>query len=147
MNLLKISSFLCFALLAVSSGKASTVPGTQALRIGGDVDAQGCRPATGYAWHAELAQCVRPWLTSVITLEVAPKRSTCKGLVAMQCLLVREIEPKQAKAKSRWEPVSNIAGFTHRPGKRVLLRVRKDKPENPPADAFDFNYTLLKVLP
>jgi hypothetical protein len=62
----------------------------------------------------------------------------------MECLVVREIEPNQVK--SRWEPLSNIAGFTHVPGKRAVLRVRKDKLEQVPAEAPDTTFTLLKVL-
>jgi len=144
MNQLKRASSICTALIVVNSLVAGTFSWAQPLRVGGDVDARGCRPSAGYVWHAELAQCIRPWLTSVITLEVGPKRRTCSGLIEMQCLVVREIEPKQVK--SRWELLSNIAGFTHVPGKNALLRVRKDKLEQVPADAPDTTFTLLKVL-
>jgi hypothetical protein len=144
MNQLKRATSICTALITAGSLMASTFSWAQPLRVGGDVDAQGCRPSAGYVWHAELAQCIRPWLTSVITLEVGPKRRTCTGLIEMECLVVREIEPNQVK--SRWEPLSNIAGFTHVPGKRAVLRVRKDKLEQVPADAPDTTFTLLKVL-
>jgi hypothetical protein len=119
MNQLKRSTSICTALITAGSLMASTFSWAQPLRVGGDVDAQGCRPSAGYVWHAELAQCIRPWLTSVITLEVGPKRRTCTGLIEMECLVVREIEPNQVK--SRWEPLSNIAGFTQVPGKIRLL--------------------------
>jgi hypothetical protein len=84
--------------------------------VGGDVDAHGCKGSAGFVWNAELQQCVRPWMSSAVTLEVAPKRQTCTGVIEMQCLMVRE-------------------------------RVRKDKLDNPPADAPDTTYNLLKVLP
>lgn len=48
----------------------------------------------------------------------------------------------------KWAPFfGSIAGFTHVPGQRYKLRVCKDKLDNPPADASDTTYTLLKVLP
>ena len=146
MNKLKFTHFLCTALLAANSLLASTASLAQTERVGGHVDSHGCRPSAGYVWDAELAQCVRPWMSSAVTLEVAPKRRTCTGVIEMQCLMVREIEPKQAKPQ--WQPwFGDIAGYTHVPGKGALLRVRKDKQDNPPADAANTTYTLLKVLP
>ena len=97
----------------VSQGECAAKP---VPILGGDVDAHGCKGSAGFVWNAELQQCVRPWMSSVITLEVAPKRQTCTGVIEMQCLMVRE-------------------------------RIRKDKLDNPPADAPDTTYTLLKVLP
>jgi hypothetical protein len=114
--------------------------------VGGDTDAHGCKGSAGYLWNAELQQCVRPWMSSAITLEVAPKRQTCMGVIEMQCLMVRERIPGQAPPK--WAPFfGSIGGFTFVPGQRYTLRVRKDKLDNPPADAPDTTYTLLKVLP
>jgi len=127
----------------VSQGECAAQP---APMVGGDVDAHGCKGSAGFVWNAELHQCVRSWMSSVITLEVAPKRQTCTGVIEMQCLMVRERVPGQAAQK--WEPFfGSIAGFTHVPGQRYKLRVRKDKIDNPPADASDTTYTLLKVLP
>ncbi len=134
---------------ALSNGECTAQQQQQSLpplpRPGSDVDAHGCKPSAGYTWNEELNSCVRPWMSSAVTLEIAPKRRTCMGMVKMQCLLVREITPGQPKA--RWEPLfSEITGFTHVPGKHYKLRVRKDRIENPPADAPDTTYTLLKVL-
>lgn len=127
----------------VSQGECAAKP---APMVGGDVDAHGCKGSAGFVWNAELAQCVRPWMSSAITLEVAPKRQTCTGVIEMQCLMVRERVPGQAVQK--WAPFfGSIAGFIHVPGQRYKLRVRKDKLDNPPADASDTSYTLLKVLP
>ena len=114
--------------------------------VGSDVDAHGCKGSAGFQWNEELNQCVRPWMSRAITLEVAPKRHACTGVIEMQCLMVRERVPGQAPQK--WQPFfGNIAGFTHVPGQSYKLRVRKDKLDNPPADASDTTYTLLKVLP
>ncbi|PUE11089.1 hypothetical protein B9Z51_01830 [Limnohabitans sp. T6-5] len=113
---------------------------------GGDADAHGCKPSTGHVWNEELASCARPWMSRAITLEVAPKRRPCTGLIETQCLLVREVGPGHKKTK--WEPLhGEIAGFKPVPGVRHTLRVRQDKLENPPADAPDTTYTLLRTLP
>ncbi len=134
----------------VSEGECSAMTTPQPMpRPGSDVDVHGCKGSAGYQWSEELNQCVRPWMSSAITLEVAAKRRLCTGVVEMQCLMVREWvgkrEPGQAAPK--WEPLfGDITGFQHTPGKRLTLRVRKDKIENPPADAPSTTYTLLKVL-
>ena len=115
-------------------------------RPGHDTDAHGCKASGGYQWNEELASCVRPWLSSAITLQVAPKRRNCTGMIEMQCLQVRELVPGEAPQK--WAPFfGEIAGFKHTQGQRYTLRVRKDKIENPPADAPNTRYTLLKLLP
>ena len=119
--------------------------------VGGDTDVHGCKPSTGYLWNEELDSCVRPWLSSVVTLEVAVHRRPCHGLFEKQCLLVREVQDSRSKnlgqAGQKWEPLfDEIAGFKKAPGKRYILRVRKDGLENPPADASDTNYTLLQGL-
>lgn len=115
-------------------------------RVGSDVDAHGCKASAGYLWNEELASCVRPWISSVITLQVAAKRRHCNGTIEKKCLQVRELVPGQAPQK--WTPFwGEIAGYKHVPGQRQTLRVRKDKIENPPAHAPNTRYTLLKVLP
>jgi hypothetical protein len=114
--------------------------------VGSDEDAHGCKASAGYQWNDELKQCVRPWMSQAVTLEVAAKRRACTGMIPMQCLVVRERVP--GKAPEKWEPLFvEIAGFTHVAGQRFKLRVRKDRLENPPADAPHTTYTLLKVLP
>ena len=127
----------------VSQGECTTEPTPM---VGSDVDAHGCKGSAGYLWDKELNQCARPWMSRAITLEVAPHRRACTGMFKMQCLMVRERVPGQPTPK--WEPLfGDIAGFTHIPGKRYKLRVRKDLIENPPADTPNTTYTLLKVLP
>ncbi len=58
---LEFTHFFCTALLAANSLLARTASLAQTERVGGDVHAHGCRPSAGYAWNAQLAQCVRPW--------------------------------------------------------------------------------------
>lgn len=112
---------------------------------GSGVDAHGCIPSAGYTWNAELASCVRPWMTSVITLQVAALQRPCKGQAAKTCLQVRELQT--GKAPSPWRTLNaEIEGFQPTPGKRQKLRVRKDLVEDAPAGAPDTRYTLLKVL-
>lgn len=124
----------------VSQGEcpAQATPAT-----GSDVDAHGCIPSAGYLWNKELGSCVRPWLSSAITLEVAPRRQRCQGETTTTCLRVRQLQP----SRGPWQPLfGEIAGFEAKPGIRYRLRVRKDRIDNPPADAPDTSYTLLRVL-
>jgi len=119
--------------------------------VGGDTDAHGCKPSAGYLWNEELMSCVRPWLSMALTLEVAAHRRPCNGLFEKQCLVVREVEDSRSKnlgqAGRKWEPLfDEISGFKKVPGKRYIIRVRKDQLENPPLDASDTNYKLLRVL-
>ena len=122
----------------------TATPPTQTMP-GSDSDAKGCKASAGYSWHAELASCIRPWMTSAITLEVAAHRQKCPGQTDTKCLMVRELQDGQKKP--RWAPFDGeIAGYQHTTGKRQLLRVRKDKLENVPADAPSITYTFLKKL-
>lgn len=122
----------------------TATPPTQPM-LGSDSDAKGCKASAGYSWHAELASCIRPWMTSAITLEVAAHRQKCPGQTDTKCLMVRELQDDQKKP--RWAPFDGeISGYQHTTGKRQLLRVRKDKLENVPADAPSITYTFLKKL-
>ena len=122
----------------------TATPPTQPM-LGSDSDAKGCKASAGYSWHAELASCIRPWMTSAITLEVAAHRQKCPGQTDTKCLMVRELQDGQKKP--RWTPFDGeIAGYQHSTGKRQLLRVRKDKLDNVPADAPSITYTFLKKL-
>ena len=122
----------------------TATPPTQPM-LGSDSDAKGCKASAGYSWHAELASCIRPWMTSAITLEVAAHRQKCPGQTDTKCLMVRELQDGQKKP--RWASFDGeIAGYQHSTGKRKLLRVRKDKLEKVPADAPSITYTFLKKL-
>ena len=131
-------------LIAQGECPHTAMPPTQPMP-GSDSDAKGCIASAGYTWNAELASCIRPWMTSAITLEVAAHRQKCPGQAEAKCLMVRELQDGQKKP--RWAPFDGeIAGYQHSNGKRQLLRVRKDKPESVPADAPSFTYTFLKKL-
>ncbi len=112
---------------------------------GSDSDAHGCKGSAGFVWNAEMASCIRPWMSSAVTLEVAAHRQKCTGLIEMQCLMVRELQDGQKKP--RWTPLyGEIQGYQHQTGKRQLLRVRKDRQENVPADAPSITYKFIKKL-
>jgi hypothetical protein len=112
---------------------------------GSDSDAHGCKGSAGFVWNAEMASCIRPWMSSAVTLEVAAHRQKCTGLIEMQCLMVRELQDGQKKP--RWTPLyGEIQGYQHQAGKRQLLRVRKDRQENVPADAPSITYKFIKKL-
>ena len=112
---------------------------------GSDADAHGCKASAGYIWNSELASCIRPWMSRVVTLQVSGKRQHCQGEGPTLCLLVRELT--EGKTKSRWMPLyAGIEGFTPQTGVRYTLRVRKDRLENPPADSTDVRYTLQRVI-
>ena len=123
----------------------------KSLWVGTDTDTHGCKPSAGYLWDEELAGCVRPWMSSAVTIEVAAKRRACTGLIEMQCLMVRELraagDTNSVQVKPKWKPLfGEIIGFKKDPGKRYTLRVRKDRLESPPADTSGTTYTLLRVL-
>jgi hypothetical protein len=112
---------------------------------GSDSDAHGCKGSAGFVWNAEMASCIRPWMSSAVTLEVAAHRQKCTGLIEMQCLMVRELQDGQKKP--RWTPLfGEIQGYQHQAGQRQLLRVRKDQLEDVPADAPSITYKLIKKL-
>ena len=126
----------------VSEGQCHALP---TPLPGSDVDAHGCKASAGYIWNKELGNCVRPWMSSAITLEVAAYRRLCTGLIQTTCLLVRELTPGQDAPQ--WLPLYNgIKGFNPELGVHYTVRVRKDRTEMPPADAPDTTYALLKVL-
>lgn len=130
----------------VSEGQCQATPSPAPTPLAGsDVDTHGCKPSAGFLWNKELASCVRPWMSSAVTLEVAAHRRLCTGLVEVQCLLVRELS--DGPDKPEWMPLYNrIQGFNPAPGVHYTVRVRKDRTENPPADASDTTYTLMEVL-
>ena len=128
----------------VPQPQPTPMPMTQPMP-GSDSDAHGCKGSAGFVWNAEMASCIRPWMSSAITLEVAAHRQKCTGLIEMQCLMVRELQDGQKKP--RWTPLfGDIQGYQHQAGQRQLLRVRKDQLEDVPADAPSITYKLIKKL-
>jgi hypothetical protein len=68
----------------------------------------------------------------------------------MQCLRVRErtyAENGTLAAQGEWQPLyQDIEGYTHVPGTRNVLRVKKFAVKNPPADASSVAYVLDMVV-
>lgn len=109
------------------------------------LDTHLCKAQPGYAWHERLQRCVRPSVTQVVTLEVAPQRQPCMGMVPMQCMVVRSLDAGQAPGP--WLPLfQGIDGFGHVPGVRHVLRLRRDQLARPPADSSSVRLTLLEVV-
>ncbi|WP_149195260.1 META and DUF4377 domain-containing protein [Luteimonas suaedae] len=84
-----------------------------------------------------------------VFLEVAAQRIACNHplIPDMQCLRVREVhydaQGLKAGAPGEWQPLyEEIEGYTHEPGVRNVLRVKRYAIENPPADASSIAYVL-----
>jgi heat shock protein HslJ len=81
-------------------------------------------------------------------LEVGPELKPCSHGVMRnaQCMQVREVKYSEAGLKTSVGEWSNfygmIEGFSHQPGLRQVLRVKRYTLANPPADASRFVYQL-----
>ena len=80
-------------------------------------------------------------------LEVASETKPCtNGNMRTQCLQVREVRYDASSRKSYasdWQHFYQpIEGFTHKPGLRHVLRIKRYEVPNPPADASRFAYVL-----
>ncbi|WP_052190705.1 META and DUF4377 domain-containing protein [Chitinibacter sp. ZOR0017] len=75
-------------------------------------------------------------------LWVGPETKPCSaGVMKMDCLQVK------TSATGEWENFYNsIAGFQPEAGKSYRLKVKIEKVANPPADASNLRYSLIKVL-
>jgi hypothetical protein len=77
----------------------------------------------------------------IATLYVAPNRATCFGPWEMECLVTRE------ESQSQWSfHFFGIAGFTHEPGYRYVLRVGIRPIPMPPADGPSHAYRLIELV-
>lgn len=77
----------------------------------------------------------------VVEVTVASELRDCSGVGRMQCMLVK------FPGYQSWEYFySPIEGFEYEPGYEYVLKVRKQKVENPPADASSVKYTLVKTV-
>lgn len=87
-----------------------------------------------------------------IFLEVAAQTRACSHPLSpgMQCLQVREIYYDEAGKRSTSGGFENfypsIEGYVHQPGTRNVLRVKRYKIQNPPADASNLAYVLDLVV-
>ena len=87
-----------------------------------------------------------------IFLEIAPQRMACShpGIPNMQCLQVREIHfdaQGLQTGQGEWQAFySEIEGYTHQPGVRNVLRVKRYERTQVPADASRYVYVLDLVV-
>lgn len=86
-------------------------------------------------------------------LEVAPQTKPCAqpSMSNTQCLEVRELHygangVKQGKPGEWHALAQGIDGYTHQPGTRNVLRVKRYRIANPPADAASTAYVLDMVV-
>ncbi len=74
-------------------------------------------------------------------LYVAPYGTACIGVVAMECLRVKE------EGEANWQLFYNhIEGFAYEEGFQYTLRVKVEEVASPPADGSSLRYTLLEVV-
>lgn len=73
-------------------------------------------------------------------LEVAPTKVDCVGVAPMQCLQVRQ-------PGGKWMTLhAPIAGFNFQEGSRYRLQVAVVRVKNPPTDAANLRYSLVRLL-
>ena len=79
--------------------------------------------------------------TKTQVIYVKESKEPCTGVAPMECLQVKE------SVNADWSNFyTNINGFKYTPGYRYKLRVKVTPVKNPPADAPNVKYTLVKVL-
>jgi heat shock protein HslJ len=89
---------------------------------------------------------------TTVFLEVAPQRVPCPHPLIrdMQCLQVRErayAGDGTLSSQGEWQPLDQeIEGYTHTPGTRNVLRLKRFTVKNPPADASSVAYVLDTVV-
>lgn len=89
---------------------------------------------------------------TTVFFEVAPQRVPCSHplIPNMQCLQVRErsyAADGPLASQGEWQPLyQEIEGYTHTPGTRNVLRVKRFAIKNPPTDAPAVAYVLDMVV-
>lgn len=77
----------------------------------------------------------------IVTLEVAPQTVECVGEAVQRCLQVRE------SPEEEWRYFyDTIEGFTYEEGYTYVLRVLRQRVDDPPADGSALRWRLLEVL-
>ncbi|MGI9037136.1 MAG: META domain-containing protein [Pyrinomonadaceae bacterium] len=74
-------------------------------------------------------------------LIVANQKASCRGIVAQDCLQVKHLNEENFGLFRQ-----NIENFKFVPGYFYVLEVRVETVKNPPADASNLRYRLLKIL-
>lgn len=89
---------------------------------------------------------------TTVFFEVGPQRVPCPHPLIrdMQCLQVRErvyADDGTLSSQGEWQPLyQEIEGYTHAPGTRNVLRLKRFAVKNPPADASAVAYVLDMVI-
>ncbi|RPE80049.1 META and DUF4377 domain-containing protein [Vulcaniibacterium tengchongense] len=113
-----------------------TTPAGETLRFQGEAT-----PETRYGGPGD-----------TVFLEVAAQRQPCPHPLIrdMQCLRVRELQHDAQglrRGAGEWAPLyQEIEGYAHQPGVRNVLRVKRYRVPDPPADAPDVAYVLDLVV-
>lgn len=75
------------------------------------------------------------------TIYIAPEQTKCMGVGPMDCMQVKWSNDGE------WQLFyEQIDGFTFEKGYNYKLLIKEEKVENPPADASNVKYTLVKVI-
>lgn len=88
----------------------------------------------------------------IVFLEVGPDTKPCSyGVMRAECLQTREIRYDAQGLKTYVSPdwqnfYGNIEGYKHDPKQRQILRLKKYRVHNPPADAPDSAYILDMII-
>lgn len=123
--------------------RAGETPQLELIAANGDTLAFTGRPTPQTRYGSE---------GTIVFFEVAAQRQPCSHplIPDMQCLQVRErtyAGNGTLASQGEWQPLyQEIAGYTHAPGTRNVLRVKKFTVENPPADASSLAYVLDMVV-
>lgn len=77
--------------------------------------------------------------------EIHPQTKSCTGVVAQQCLQVKEIRYNQQGLKTyqdaNWSLFyDTIQGYQHSPNERQVIRVKRYSIKNPAADQSKYVY-------
>ena len=89
---------------------------------------------------------------TTVFFEVGPQRMPCPHPLIrdMQCLQVRErvyADDGTLSSQGEWQPLyQEIEGYTHAPGTRNVLRLKRFTVKNPPPDASAVAYVLDMVV-
>ncbi|KRC31250.1 MULTISPECIES: META and DUF4377 domain-containing protein [unclassified Lysobacter] len=109
--------------------------GSLPARIEGGADAPRLllTAANGDRLSFEGAPCSHPLIPNMQCLQVRERRYQANGVAI--------------KSDAAWQPLyQDIEGYTHEPGVRNVLRVKKYAIKNPPADASSVAYVLDMVV-
>lgn len=131
---LLITFVLSFLVGAISASARS-------ILVGGDQDAHGCKPSTGYTWNSQAKKCLRSWESRVRIVTIAPQTRSCTGVAPMNCLQAKFVWQKE------WGNLYfGIKGFDFVSGYMYRLLILETKVANPVADGSSIEYSLLKII-